>query len=205
MGVQGVVNIKNIINIVYSKYSSCLYEVKKTSKILPGIISQRYIDGGSGESADNCKPGKETTVYNIEAAVPRCELTKNETKETKEILDGQETKEEPLLTIMYKGIPYKLNIRFKMTIETLKSNVLNMLVEKGIITNKNYNIKFIYNGKVVTDNSIVLDSLNSNGMDGQTMQVMLSPITGGKRNTRQKKQKNNIRKQKIRKTMKINR
>lgn len=202
-GIQGVCDIKDIENIVKSKQSSCLYEIKQTAQILKGIISKAYLDGTYGDSADHCQPGKETVVYNIVHAIPICETSKESQslpEETKEELDGQETKEEPLLTIMYKGNSYKFNIRLGMTIESLKTNMLNILVEKGIINNRNYNVKFIYNGKVITDNAIVLDSLNSNGMDGQTMQLMLSPITGGKRKRKKSVRKKSIRKKKIIKT-----
>lgn len=120
----------------------------------------------------------------------------------------QETKEEPILNIMYKGMPYIVNIRFGMTIEALKTAVLNMLVNKAIITDTNFNVKFIYKGKVITDNTVVLDSLNQpDGMVGQTMQVMLSAPTttgGKKRKTKKRRKKQSKRKRNTRNTRNYN-
>jgi hypothetical protein len=86
-----------------------------------------------------------------------------------------------------------------MTIETLKTILLDMFVSRGLINDTNQNVKFIYLGKVFTDNTLLLDSLNPNeGMNGQTMQVMITPkqSVGGKRKTLSK------RKIKMNKTMK---
>ena len=193
-GIQGVVKSNDMEKICDD--SSRLYEIRETTKKLPAIVSKGFIEGSGGVGADHCQPGKETTVYEIMTAVPTCgphKLSADESKEEskEEEKELQETKEDPTLTIMYKAMPYSVDIRSGMTIETLKTAVLHMLVEKGIITDTNFNVKFIYNGKVITENAVALDSLNPDGMIGQTMQVMLTPITTGgtKRKTKRRRKR----------------
>jgi ankyrin repeat protein len=197
-GIQGVVKSNDMKKIcAESSYTSRLYEIRETTKKLSAIVSKKFIEGSDGVGADHCQPGKETTVYEIMTAIPTCgphKLSPDESKEEskEEEKELQETKEDPTLTIMYKTKPYSVDILSGITIGTLKTNVLNMLVEKGIIADTNFNVKFIYKGKVITDNAVTLYSLNPpDGMIGETMQVMLTPITTGgtKRKTKRRRKR----------------
>ena len=99
IGMQIVVKYAEILNIVTNTLSSTLIGLESTNLILPGIMSEAFLMGRGGTSADHCQPNKETEVYKLVNIVPICEA----------INDAVEQIQEPIIqdnsvNIMYKNI-----------------------------------------------------------------------------------------------------
>jgi ankyrin repeat protein len=184
IGLQALVNYNEMEKIVNDKTSSTLFYITRTRKKLPSIISQMYIDGGEGMSADHCGTGKERYVYNIYAAQPMCgeveELNSSESQ-TSDAATSQNK-----LKIQYKGVAFPFPVTETDTIGEIKKLLLEKLMSENLIASINQNVKFIYKGKIYTDDSILLSSLENNPFD-ITLQSLVSPKTGGRKTRKPRK------------------
>ncbi len=184
IGLQALVNYNEMEKIVNDKTSSTLFYITRTRKKLPSIISQMYIDGGEGMSADHCGTGKERYVYNIYAAQPMCgeveELNSSESQ-TSDAATSQNK-----LKIQYKGVAFPFPVTETDTIGEIKKLLLEKLMSENLIASINQNVKFIYKGKIYTDDSILLSSLENNPFD-ITLQSLVSPKTGGRKTRKTRK------------------
>ena len=202
IGLQALVNYNEMEKIVNDKTSSTLFYITRTRKKLPSIISQMYIDGGEGMSADHCGTGKERYVYNIYAAQPICgeveELNSSESQ-TSDAANPQNISEaatsqniseaatsQNKLKIQYKGFVFPFPVTETDTIGEIKKLLLEKLMSENLIASINQNVKFIYKGKIYTDDSILLSSLENNPFD-ITLQSMVSPKTGGRKTRKTRK------------------
>jgi len=195
IGLQIVVNYNEIEKITTNKTSANLFSLTPTNTILPAIISEAFINGGDGVSADHCQPGKETIVYNITAAQPFCgeseELeTKNASKKRRRDEDDGNDEDNNInvdevanqIKVQYKGHIFSFSITETNNLEDIKRMLLEKLMTENLITSMSQNIKFIYKGKIYKENlnNTVLTSLE-NPPFGITLQSMVSPTTGGRK------------------------
>jgi uncharacterized protein YjbI with pentapeptide repeats len=188
--------------------SGNMFILRKSIK-LPAIISLSFIDGGQGISADHCQSGKATDTYIVFSASPDCGIkleASEAVEETKDELSGMSNK----IMISYKEGKYPISINGSTTVDELKELFLNDLMSKGIIDNKNFNVRFIFKGKILKDDLPI--EIKENPVDF-TIQAMVNPVSGGRKtmkkrkNTKKKtmKQRKTTKKRKImkkRKTMK---
>jgi len=189
LGLQILVDVQQIRDIMSDRTSNTFYLNKSTTRF-PAIISQAYLDGAGGIGADYCQEGKARDVYNIIKAVP----VYGETEVLPEQpIEATETRE---LKIQYKTYTFSFPVTETTTIEEMKTALLEKLVSENLITSTNQNVKFIYKGKIYTDGSVVLSSLE-NPPFNITLQAMVSPRVGGTKKYRK------IRKSGNRKTKKI--
>lgn len=193
---QILVNLDDMKQLVTNKFSSNMIVLVSSKKILPGIIAPDY-EGELG--ADHCQTGKSTEVYNILTANSDC-LTEFK----KESIN--EKKDRHIIKIMYNAVVYEFPINLNTTIGEVKELLLDVLIEKEIITTKNQSARFLFSGKVFKDDNIELKTI-SNPPYEMTLSVMLkineptedkSPKKGGRKtkkrtSIRMKKTKKNVR------------
>ena len=207
-GMRFLVKMDDLKNIMdnSSKLYTNLYSVMPTGQILPAIISQEFIDGGGGMSADHCQTRKEIEVYKIVVAYPLpCPLS----EQAREQVSVSAIEQEESINILYKNNTYKLPINMNTLIGELKTQLLNTLLEKGVISSINQNVKFLFGGKVYMDNAIPISQI-TNPPFGKTLNAMINPIQGGTKKHKHpknhkhktKKQKRNTKKQKRKYTKK---
>jgi ankyrin repeat protein len=160
---QILVNLDDITNIVNNKFSSNMYALVSSNKILPGIIAPDF-DGEIG--SDHCQTGKSREVYNILTANSDClSEFKKEIYEKKEI--------EHIIKIMYNSVTYTFPITLTTKLGEIKQQLLDRLFEKELITTKNQNARFIFSGKVFKEDNIELKKI-SNPPYEITMNVSLT-------------------------------
>ncbi len=167
--------------------SNKLYICYSTNRILPAIMSVAYHQGTtSGVSADHCQTGKATHVYTLTPG----NLVDIPIDEPEEEVEPVAQEEEQTVKVQYKGVTYTFPVTLETTLNNLKDMLLNKLVQENQIQNNNYNVKFIYTGKIYKqDNNppynfnATLQQLVSSSESpfGITIQSMLTPITGGKK------------------------
>jgi ankyrin repeat protein len=201
IGLQGVIDYNKIEEIISNQTSSQLFGIIPTDKKLPAIISEAFINGGSGVGADHCQTGKETTVYTITVAQPLCgETNELDTKKSKkrqrveedsddEDNTNMDVDEDPnQIKIQYKGQIFSFPITETSNLEDVKRMLLEKLMADNLITSINSNVKFIYKGKIYKDNlnSVLLSSLE-NPPFGMTLQAMVNTITGGRKTRKTRK------------------
>ena len=200
-GMRFLVKMDDLKNIMdnSSKLYGNLYSVIPTGQILPAIISQEFIDGGGGMGADHCQTGKEIEVYKIVTAYPLpCPLS----EQAREQVSVSAIEQEESINILYKNNTYKLPINMNTLIGELKTQLLNTLLEKGVISSINQNVKFLFGGKVYMDNAIPISQI-TNPPFGKTLNAMISPIQGGtKKHKHTKNHKHKTKKQKRKYTKK---
>ena len=185
IGLQALVDYYDMQKLVDNKTSSNLFYITPTDKKLASIISQAYIDGGSGASADHCGTGKKTTVYSINTAQPICgTVEESEAQMSVEPVPQNEIK------IQYKGTVFSFPITETNRLGEIKNLLLQKLVNENSIASINQNVKFIYKGKIYTDDSIIVSSLE-NPPFGITLQSMISPKTGGRKTRKHRGRKHN--------------
>ena len=197
-GMQIVVKTEEIESILDCKYASQLYIVESTGVRLPAIISQAYINGSGGVSADHCQTGKATDVYTIKIASSTCgtelEETKEETKQEEEKEDDNLLNQ--VINILYKARPYSFSINQNNTIGDVKNMLLNKLIadNDATVNSLNFNVNFIFKGRVYKEdsNNTPLSTLE-NPPYGITLQAMISPKVGGKKR-RTRKLRNRLKK-----------
>ena len=199
-GLQIVVNKEEIEKLIENPYSGQLYNVIPTGVKLETIISQAYINGTYGSSADHCQPGKETEIYKFVPVTGIC-IGDNSSKGKEKEQEVQSENQEPYIKIQYKGkiLEFKkiYNIN-NITIGEIKKMLLYKLLEENDITSINQNVKFIYKAKIYTADEIKLKEIEVNP-SGITLQSMLTPIVGG-RISKTKKRKTHKRKTRNTKT-----
>jgi ankyrin repeat protein len=179
-GLQIVVNKEEIEKLIENPYSGQLYNVIPTGVKLETIISQAYIDGTYGSSADHCQPGKETNIYKFIPGTGIC-MGDNSSKEKEQEVKSENQK--PYIKIQYKGkiLEFKeINDINNITLGQIKQMLLDKLLEENDITSINQNVKFIYKAKFYTADEMKLKEIEVNP-SGITLQSMLSPIVGGKK------------------------
>lgn len=186
IGLQIVVLVDKINLIVNNPYSHNYYGLESTHEILPYIISESFINNQVGISADHCQSGKETEIYTIKIANIECGTHEGQTESS----ESSESSENREIGILYKNVLYKVPIHEDNTIGELKQLFLEELMNKGVgvSSSLNFNIRFIYGGKVITDDNIVLNTI-VNPPYGITMQAMLNPKSGGNSQKQRKTQK----------------
>lgn len=194
LGLQLVVRVKEIQEIIKNQYSANIYVIECTNVELPGIISKAFVNGADGESADHCQSGKKTTVCRIKRGFALCVSNKKDGV----VSVSQEEDQEHSVKILYKGISYKIPIHIDVNIGELKSLFLNELVSKGVNTTLNFTVKFFYSGRIINQDDIELKTL-ANPPFGIALQAMVTPKTGGKRTKRTMKRRNKNRNKKSQK------
>jgi ribosomal protein L15 len=180
IGMQVIVSLEQILHILSHNEPDTprLFVMNKSDESFPSIMSVAYYDGADGESADHCQEGKQTDVYDL---FPATGFTRQKIPDDVVSITLPET-EGTNLKIQYKGLIYTLNINVEQSsIGNVKDALLQKLLEEDQIeSNENKNVKFIYKGKVYQDTSIKLSSIP--GLtNGDTLQAMVSDITGGTR------------------------
>ena len=197
LGLQILVVKNEIETIINSKYSSNLYIIEPTEIKLKGIISQGYINGSAGTSADHCQSGKETSVYTIKRASAKCNVNSSTSVSSNK---QQLTKSENNINVQYKGNIYIFPITIDTNIGDIKQMLLNKLIDNRdpLVNSLNFNVKFIYTGKIYVQDDIKLTTL-VNPPFGITLQAMITPKTGGKKTKKlkYKKRRNTCKKRKL--------
>jgi hypothetical protein len=119
-------------------------------------------------------------------------------EESKEQLIGMSNK----ITILYKEGKYPISINDSTTVEDLKELFLDDLKSKGIIEpDKNFNVRFIFKGKILKDD--LPTEIKENPADF-AIQSMVNPISGGRKTIKKRKnmKKKTMKKRKNNKTIK---
>ena len=179
-------------------------------KTITSLISQNFLDGGAGASADHCQPGKQTDVYNVFLATPICG-TKTEAEEDVKVAEVQpseaveESKDEfsgmsNKLSILYNGVKYPISIDDNTSVNDLKELFLDDLISKQLIENKNYNTRFLFKGRILQGD---LPAEIKENPSNFVINVMLNKLSGGRKTKRLINRKNiKTKKGKKRKTIK---
>ncbi len=164
--------------------SNKLYICYNTTKILPAIISVAYHQGTtSGVSADHCQTGKTTPVYTL---IPGNLVDIPINNAVAPVIQEQEQ----TVKVQYKGVTYTFPVTLETTLNDLKDMLLNKLVQENQIQTNNYNVKFIYTGKIYKDNDLNKKLVQlANPPFGITLQSMINPISGGKKSRKYNKSK----------------
>jgi len=185
--------------------------ILKKSITLTSIVSQTFLDGMEGMSADHCQAGKATDVYIVFFASVNCEVVQGS-----EAVQGSEESKDELtitnkLTILYKEVKYLMSIYDGITVEILKELFLDNLKVNGIVEyDKKFNVRFIVRGKILNEELFTEIKKNPSEI---TIQSMVTRIDGGKKTKRPIKRTNikrtnmkrkTIKKRKNKKTMKKN-
>ena len=130
--------------------SQTLFFLQESSMQLPSIISQDYLNpGSSGSSADHCQTGKKTTVYNIIEAEEREEPVAAESSQSQEPVVN--TNKVTINT--NSGDKVQIPVNNTTTVGQLKETMLNLLLEKRKIDSTNKSVRFIFMGKIYSDNN----------------------------------------------------
>lgn len=184
-GLQIFVEKDEIDMIVTNPFSTQLYNLISTGVKLASIMSDAFINGRYGSSADHCQPGKETEVYTIIPGTGTCITEEPQTEEPQN--EEPQTEENANTTInikiQYKGHIYQFQVDdTSITIGELKQKLLDKLLEDKYITSINQNVRFIYKAKIFTQDEIELNEIEIDP-NGITLQSMLNPIqtNGGKK------------------------
>ncbi len=199
IGLQILVNYDDMKFIVKEWNSSKYFSLKPSGFRLPSLMSQAYLDGTIGSSADHCQTGKETEVYDIIRISAKCNAPVAQTPVAPVAQQQSNT-----IKIQYKGQVIELPIAINTTIGEIKNILLNKLVETGSIQSTNQKVRLIYTGKVYdkpTQDGILLSEL-ANPPFGIVIQALVTPVTGGKKRktkrhmkiNKKKTQKNKIHK-----------
>ena len=142
-------------------------------------MSKALLMGNTGgESSDFCQEGKERDVYNILLGVADDLPLESNSYNPNPNPNPQEL--DNSIKVQYKGQIYVFNVNENTSMGEIKTILLNKLQEENVIVNSNQNVKFIYKGKIITKEEIVLSTLE-NPPFGITLQAMLTPKTGGRR------------------------
>ncbi len=160
--------------------SNKLYVCYSTTRILPAIMSVAYYNGTTGGvSADHCQTGKATHVYSLTPG-NLVDIPIDNAEEEAAAPVAQQA--EQTVKVQYKGVTYAFPVTLETTLNNLKDMLLNKLVQENQIQTNNYNVKFIYTGKIYKDNDLnkQLTQL-ANPPFGITLQSMVSPISGGRK------------------------
>lgn len=200
IGLQILVNYDDMKFIVKEWNSSKYFSLKPSGFRLPSIISQAYLDGTIGSSADHCQTGKETEVYDIIRISAKCGAPVAQTVPVAPVAQQQSN----TIKIQYKGQVIELPIRVNTTVGELKNILLNKLVETGSIQSTNQNVRLIYKARIYDkpeQNNISLSEL-ANPPFGIVISALVAPVTGGKKRktkrhmkiNKKKTQKNKIHK-----------
>jgi len=165
---------------ITSPLSANMFVLRNTGVKLPAIISEEFIRGGSGVSADHCQPGKATDVYGVFIASPVCGANAKveEKEEMKELAPGNE------FIIKYKEKEYKFPVDQVFNVEGLNNMFLDTLVSQGVITDKNYTVRLIASGKKVDD--VLLNTIRSNPSNS-VIQALINKQNGGNRTKKVKR------------------
>jgi hypothetical protein len=185
-GLQIVVNKEEIQKLIENPYSGQLYNVIPTGLKLETIISQAYIDGTYGSSADHCQPGKETNIYKFIPGTGICTGVNPQEKEQEKEQEVQSENQKPYIKIQYKGkiLEFKeIDDINNITLGKIKQMLLSKLMQENDITTINQNVKFIYKAKIYTKDDMKLIELDGSP-SGITLQSMVSPIVGGRKTKR---------------------
>lgn len=153
--------------------SGNMFILRKSIK-LPAIISQHFIDGGEGASADHCQTGKATDVYIVFSASADCGIKS-------EVVQGSEESKAEVtnkITILYKEIKYSIPIYDGITVEDLNGFFLDFLKENKIIeSDKKFNVRFIFKGKILNEG--LLTEIKKNPSE-YMIQAVVNRTDGGK-------------------------
>jgi ankyrin repeat protein len=162
--------------------SANMFILKNTGLKLPAIISEEFIRGGNGVSADHCQPGKETDVYGLFVAAPVCgDNAKVAEKEESNIaapVPGNE------IIIKYKEKEYRLPVGLVNNVEELNNMFLDKLVSQGVVTDKNYKVRLLSGSGFVDDAKLMKikeDPSNS------VIQALINKQNGGNRTKKVKR------------------
>ena len=162
--------------------SANMFILKNTGLKLPAIISDEFIRGGSGVSADHCQPGKETDVYGLFVAAPVCgDNAKVAEKEESNIaapVPGNE------IIIKYKEKEYRFPVGLVNNVEELNNLFLDNLVSQGVVTDKNYKVRLLSGSGFVDDAKLMKikeDPSNS------VIQALINKQNGGNRTKKVKR------------------
>jgi len=194
-GLQFLVKLDDMLDILDN--AEQFYIFQNANKQIPAIISQAVINGGTSVSGDACRTGKPRDVYNINPGIiefvsrkrGRDDISESTSSSTAmdtdaDNSDTNENREKRIrsniINIQYKGKIYSFDIHDNITIGEIKTLLLNKLVEEGDIIDTNQNVRFIYKGKIYTNDEILL-SLLENPPSGLTLQSMIYPKTGGRK------------------------
>lgn len=194
-GLQILVKASEIDDIVDSPYASNVYSAVPENNILPAIISNAYIDGADGSSADHCQSGKPTEVYRIVRATLDCIKSRSrararsgsgsESESRARARSGSRAATSPIhaVNIQYKTDVVSVQVNPETTtIGQLKADLLAQLIALGKIDDSpNKTVRLIFKGHVYKDdeNGVVLSSL-ANPLYGITLQAMITEPVGGK-------------------------
>lgn len=179
-GMQILVRSAQILKVIAKSNKTQLYVIQPTKTTLPAIISKAYIDGAGGASADHCQTGKKTQVYSIKRAVAAIVFSQPPAIPAS-VATPTTTSEPNIIKILYKGVSHPIEITETTNIGQAKTLFLNALISKEdpLVKSLNFHVKFIYGGKVYTEDDKPLSDL-ANPPFGMTLQAMVSPKTGGK-------------------------
>jgi uncharacterized protein YjbI with pentapeptide repeats len=166
---------------------------------LPSIISQHFIDGGEGMSADHCQSGKATDTYIVFSASADCGIN-SEVQGYKEEIKAEVVTN--IITVSYKEGKYSIPMHEGMNVEELKRLFLEYLKANGIVDpSRKFNVRFIFKGKILDDGLFTEIKKNPSEF---IIQAMVNSTDGGKKTKRAIKKKKTMKKSPImkKKTMK---
>ncbi len=150
-----------------------LFSLVNCGFTISGIMSENYSYGNI--SADHCQPDTSIDVYGIIYTSPFCGESAAKVEES--AIDNSK------VIIKYKNIDYPINVNDQTTIILLKQMFSQELINKGIIETEG-NVKFIFGGRILSNNDQLVISLGTLPITIQAMISFPPPTTGGKRYTK---------------------
>jgi hypothetical protein len=183
----GYVNKTNIENML-SSFSSQMYVIHDTQNTFKSVMSLSYYDGSGGQSSSHCQEGQDGRLFTINpTTVLFSSPSENNMVNLKE---DNNTKQIGILVDGQKKI-------YPIDDGTTALNLKMLLVKNGI-SGKEENIRFIYLGKLI-NNDVLIISLPD--YSNETVLQAVIKKTGGKtKRIRTKKNKNKTMNKKMNRT-----
>ena len=151
-------------------------------------------------AGDTVQTGRETYVYDLFTAGSIREKRRlednSENSQSSKVKQTKPQEPENSIKIQYKGSEFWVAIDLSTAnIGTVIDLLLQKLLDERLIASKeNKRVKFIYKGKVFQDPGIMLSSIPGFSY-GETLQSMVSDISGGTRRNRRRTKGKTMKKQ----------
>ena len=155
-----------------------LFEIIPTGTSAPSTVSyQMTTPRANAIGASHCQEGQGANINNIvKHTIPDFPENLQEAVDVVPVVPEIEN----TIGVNYKDITYKFGITPETTVGEFKQMVLDKLVLENQIDNVNKKVRFLYSGKIIQEDSLLLLQI-PNVAFGVTFNVLISPnVAGGK-------------------------
>ena len=153
-----------------------LFEIISAGTTAPSTVSyQMTTPQANAVGASHCQEGQGANINTIvKHTIP--DFPENLQEDAMDVVPEIEN----TIGVNYKDITYKFEITPETTVGEFKQMVLDKLVLENQIDNVNKKVRFLYSGKIIQEDSLLLLQI-PNVAFGVTFNVLISPnVAGGK-------------------------